>query len=59
MRSKDFAQRNLVIESKHVQQRFAQRNLVMESTLVQQIICTENASHGKYPCGAGSLHRET
>ena len=41
------------------QQDCAQRNRVMESTHVQQELCTEKPSLGKYPCAAGTLHRET
>ena len=37
---------------------FAQRNLVMESTHVQQTLCTEKPSHGKYPCAAETLLTE-
>ena len=75
MCSREFAQRNLVMESihvqqgvctekhshenSHVQQKFAQRNLVMESTHVQQGLYKEKPSHGKYPCAAETLHRET
>ena len=58
-RSKDFAQRNLVMEIPMFSRDFAQRNLVMESTHVQQRLCTEKPNHGKYPCAAEILLRET
>ena len=31
----------------------------MEKTHVQQGLCIEKPSHGKYPCAAVTLHRET
>ena len=37
---------------------FAQRNLVMESTNVQHRLSTEKPSHGKYPCAAEIFHGE-
>ena len=42
-----------------MEQNCAQRNLVLESSHVQQGLCTEKPRHGQYPCAAGTLHRET